>query len=306
MQTLAEALGPLDAGPGGPRRAPATGSARFADLYEHYGPVIRAWTEAEIGSARVRPARQRRARPVHTACSTERIAEAAPDRPRPGDRGARARRDARAAQLLRAVAAGARRTGRRWSTRSPASPTPRCSAPRRDRRRWLSASPARTRACRSPSSTTGPEYATSPFTSTIASSAIAERVVHVLLDDQQRRARVADRLERAVHLVDDDRREPERQLVGDQQPRLLDEHARERRACAARRPRACPRPAGAARRAAGTARTPRRARRARRRAAAAAERQLEVLLRRSATRTPNGPRARARCRRRANRNGARR
>ena len=55
-----------------------------------------------------------------------------------------------------------------------------------------------------------------------------ERVVHVLLDDQQRRAGVADRLERAVHLVDDDRRETERELVGDQQPRLLDEHARER------------------------------------------------------------------------------
>ena len=48
-----------------------------------------------------------------------------------------------------------------------------------------------------------------------------ERVVHVLLDDQQRRPAVADRLERAVHLVDDDRREPKRQLVGDEQAGLL-------------------------------------------------------------------------------------
>ena len=92
---------------------------RFADLYEHYGPVIRAWTEAEIGEQRVRPARQRRARPVHAGADrAHRRGRAA--RPRPDDRGARARRDVRAAQLLRAVAAGARRARRRWSTRSPA------------------------------------------------------------------------------------------------------------------------------------------------------------------------------------------
>jgi AcrR family transcriptional regulator len=49
MQALAESLGPLEPGPEGEARLRAW-IARFADLYERYGPVIRAWTEAEIGS----------------------------------------------------------------------------------------------------------------------------------------------------------------------------------------------------------------------------------------------------------------
>jgi AcrR family transcriptional regulator len=49
MQTLAESLGALEAGPAGDESLRAW-IARFADLYERYGPVIRAWTEAEIGS----------------------------------------------------------------------------------------------------------------------------------------------------------------------------------------------------------------------------------------------------------------
>jgi len=49
MQTLAESLGPLEAGPDG-AAALHEWISRFADLYERYGPVIRAWTEAEIGS----------------------------------------------------------------------------------------------------------------------------------------------------------------------------------------------------------------------------------------------------------------
>jgi AcrR family transcriptional regulator len=49
MQALAESLGPLEAGPDGAAALHAWIS-RFADLYERYGPVIRAWTEAEIGS----------------------------------------------------------------------------------------------------------------------------------------------------------------------------------------------------------------------------------------------------------------
>jgi AcrR family transcriptional regulator len=49
MQTLAESLGPLEAGPAG-TEALHEWIDRFADLYERYGPVIRAWTEAEIGS----------------------------------------------------------------------------------------------------------------------------------------------------------------------------------------------------------------------------------------------------------------
>jgi AcrR family transcriptional regulator len=49
MQTLAESLGPLEKGTAGEATLRAW-IARFADLYEHFGPIIRAWTEAEIGS----------------------------------------------------------------------------------------------------------------------------------------------------------------------------------------------------------------------------------------------------------------
>jgi AcrR family transcriptional regulator len=49
MQALAESLGPLEPGPVG-EASLREWIVRFADLYEHYGPVIRAWTEAEIGS----------------------------------------------------------------------------------------------------------------------------------------------------------------------------------------------------------------------------------------------------------------
>lgn len=49
MQTLAESLGPLEPGPVGEATL-REWIARFADVYGHYGPVIRAWTEAEMGS----------------------------------------------------------------------------------------------------------------------------------------------------------------------------------------------------------------------------------------------------------------
>ncbi len=49
MQTLAESLGPLEPGSAGEESLRAW-IVQFADLYERYGPVIRAWTEAEIGS----------------------------------------------------------------------------------------------------------------------------------------------------------------------------------------------------------------------------------------------------------------
>jgi AcrR family transcriptional regulator len=49
MHTLASSLGPLTPGPEG-RRELEEWIQRFTDLYMHYGPVIRAWTEAEIGS----------------------------------------------------------------------------------------------------------------------------------------------------------------------------------------------------------------------------------------------------------------
>jgi AcrR family transcriptional regulator len=50
MQVLAESLGPLRPGPAGEAELRAW-IERFADLYAHYGPVLRAWTEAEIGSS---------------------------------------------------------------------------------------------------------------------------------------------------------------------------------------------------------------------------------------------------------------
>ena len=49
MQALAEDLGPLRPGEKGRAELQAW-IARFAGLYEQYGPIIRAWTEAEIGS----------------------------------------------------------------------------------------------------------------------------------------------------------------------------------------------------------------------------------------------------------------
>jgi AcrR family transcriptional regulator len=49
MQALADALGPLAPGPDG-RAELEEWIGRFADLYEKYGPIVRAWTEAEIGS----------------------------------------------------------------------------------------------------------------------------------------------------------------------------------------------------------------------------------------------------------------
>ncbi len=49
MQALAEDLGPLEAGPAG-EKALREWIERFVDLYARYGPVIRAWTEAEIDS----------------------------------------------------------------------------------------------------------------------------------------------------------------------------------------------------------------------------------------------------------------
>jgi AcrR family transcriptional regulator len=50
MQALAETLGPLEPTPAG-RDALQDWIANFADLYEQSGPVIRAWTEAEIGES---------------------------------------------------------------------------------------------------------------------------------------------------------------------------------------------------------------------------------------------------------------
>jgi AcrR family transcriptional regulator len=48
MRALAESLGPLRPGPAG-RADLRAWIAQLSDLYDEYGPVIRAWTEAEIG-----------------------------------------------------------------------------------------------------------------------------------------------------------------------------------------------------------------------------------------------------------------
>ncbi|MFN8037501.1 MAG: TetR/AcrR family transcriptional regulator [Acidimicrobiia bacterium] len=50
MQEIADRLPPLEPGPEGAAELRAWLDA-FADLYEHYGPVIRAWTETEIGDS---------------------------------------------------------------------------------------------------------------------------------------------------------------------------------------------------------------------------------------------------------------
>jgi AcrR family transcriptional regulator len=50
MQALAEGLGPLRAGPAGRARLQQW-IAEFVELYRKHGPVIRAWTEAEIGGS---------------------------------------------------------------------------------------------------------------------------------------------------------------------------------------------------------------------------------------------------------------
>ena len=76
MQALAESLGPLEAGPVGAASL-HTWIERFADLYDRYGPIIRAWTEAEIGSHEF----GRLGNDVlvrFTRVLTQRIAEAAP------------------------------------------------------------------------------------------------------------------------------------------------------------------------------------------------------------------------------------
>jgi AcrR family transcriptional regulator len=49
MQSLAESLPRLRADADG-RAALHAWIVQFADLYDHYGPIIRAWTEAEMGT----------------------------------------------------------------------------------------------------------------------------------------------------------------------------------------------------------------------------------------------------------------
>jgi AcrR family transcriptional regulator len=50
MRTLADSLPPVTADAAG-SKALRVWLGAFADVYEHYGPVIRAWTEAEIGAS---------------------------------------------------------------------------------------------------------------------------------------------------------------------------------------------------------------------------------------------------------------
>ena len=50
MIGLADSLPPIDPGPDG-RAELRAWLHRFFDVYEHYGPVIRAWTEAETGNS---------------------------------------------------------------------------------------------------------------------------------------------------------------------------------------------------------------------------------------------------------------
>ena len=95
-----------------PSHPTATGTTALRELARRASPtctsttapVIRAWTEAEIGGERVRPARAPTCSPSSPASSSTGSGTRRARRPRPADRGARARRDDRALQLLRALA----------------------------------------------------------------------------------------------------------------------------------------------------------------------------------------------------------
>lgn len=47
---LTDSLGPIDAGPAGQAEL-RSWLGGFVDLYDHYGPVLRTWTEAEVDSS---------------------------------------------------------------------------------------------------------------------------------------------------------------------------------------------------------------------------------------------------------------
>ena len=196
MQALAEALAPLARR--ARRAAPgcSAGSRQFAELYERYGPVIRAWTEAEIGGSEFgrlgtdvltavhrrarRPHRARSRRPTSTrpiaalalVAMLERLNYYALDRTRCASSPTRSPRRSRASPT-RALFGADRSSASDGSLQSPSPPS--------------------TRACRSPSSDTGPGVRDLALDEHDGVVGDAERVVHVLLDDEQRRARVADR-----------------------------------------------------------------------------------------------------------------
>ena len=235
--------------------------ASFADLYEHYGPVIRAWTEAEIGGERVRPARHRRARRVHPGARSTGSGSAAPADLDPVVASlalvAMIERCnyyvlSRQVQIDREAMIDTLATVTHAALFGAAGPGQRAAG--LDVGDALSAELGSSHCERSPSSSVGPWNATVPLVSTATSSAICSACPTYCSTMQQRGAGVAHRGEVPVHLVDDDRREPERQLVGDRAAAAGARAPGRARACAAHRPRACRRPACAAHRAAGTAR----------------------------------------------------
>ena len=81
---------------------------------------------------------------------------------------------------------------------------------------------------RSSSSAVGPEKRTSPFSMKYARGRRRERDVHRLLDEDDRAALRVDLAHDVEQLLDDRRRQAERQLVDDQQLRLGDERHAER------------------------------------------------------------------------------
>ena len=295
MRTLVELPRPLEPGTDGDE-ALRRWLARFVDLYEQYGPVH---PSVDRGRDRQRTSSVASAPTCWTEFSRalfERIQRSAASDLDPLIASHRAGRDDRALQLLRA------RRARSTSTRDDdarharlGDARRRCSAPdslvaRAVGRDGIAA--RRAGLCSSPTSETGPQYATSPLLEhhDVVGDRRA-RGARAARRCSERGAGVPDRLERAVHLVDDDRREPERELVGDQQTgaartstRASDEHA-----LLAARQRARDAACGA-RRAAGTARTPRRAPRARRLAARSGGTSARGSPRPSALRTPNAPR----------------
>ena len=83
--------------------------------------------------------------------------------------------------------------------------------------------------CSRVSSPRGPSSTIRPSSMQTTRSATPMRAREVLLDEHDRRAALDQRAERAVDALDDDRREAERDLVEQQQPRVRHERATDRR-----------------------------------------------------------------------------
>ena len=157
MQTLAESLGPLEPGPAG-EASLREWIARFADLYERYGPVIRAWTEAEIGShefGRLGTDVLARFTRVLDAAHRARPRRPTSTRRSPRSRSSRCSSGSTTTRSRARCALGATRSSTR-SRGSPSAPLFGAGCRRSSGATARAPAPPSSRAWRSPSSETGP------------------------------------------------------------------------------------------------------------------------------------------------------